>query len=44
MKKFLFIPTPFQLLKGVFSDVEGEGGFFLVQILSALVMGGIGHG
>ena len=35
------MPTPFQLLKGVFSGAEGEGVLFLVRILSALVMGGI---
>ena len=43
MKKVLFMPTPFLLLKGEFSGAEGEGVLFLVQIPSALVMGGIGH-
>ena len=42
MKKVLFMPTPFLLLKGVFI---GGGGWvlFLVRIPSAFVMGGIGH-
>ena len=35
------MPTPFPLLKGVFSGAEGV--LFLVRIPSALVMGGIGH-
>ena len=43
MKKVLFMPTPFPLLKGVFSGAEGEGVLFLVRIPLALVMGGIGH-
>ena len=43
MKKVLFMPTPFPLLKGVFSGAEGEGVLFLVRIPSALVVGGIGH-
>ena len=38
-----FMPTPFPLLKGVFSGAEGEGVLSLVPIPSALVMGGIGH-
>ena len=37
------MPTPFPLLKEVFSGAEGEGVLFLVGIPSALVMGGIGH-
>ena len=37
------MPTPFPLLKGVFSGAEGEGVLILVRITSALVMGGIGH-
>ena len=37
------MPTPFPLIKGVFSGAEGEGVLSLVRILSALVMGGIGH-
>ena len=37
------MPTPFPLLKGVFSGAEWEGVLFLVLIPSALVMGGIGH-
>ena len=37
------MPTPFPLLKGVFSGAEGEGVLSLVRILSALVIGGIGH-
>ena len=37
------MPTPFPLLKGVFSGAEGEGVLFLVRIPSALVMGGIGE-
>ena len=39
------MPAPFPLLKvkGVFSGAEGEGVLSLVRILSALVMGGIGH-
>ena len=43
MKKDLFMPTPFPLLKvkGVFSG--GEGVLSLVRIPSALVMGGICH-
>ena len=43
MKNVLFMPTPFPLLKGVFSGAEGEGVLFLVRIASALVMSGIGH-
>ena len=43
MKKVIFMPTPFPLLKGVFSGAEGEGVLSLVRIPSALVMGGIGH-
>ena len=43
MKKVLFMPTPFLLLKGVFIAAEGERVLFLVRITSALVMGGIGH-
>ena len=43
MKKILFMPTPFPLLKGVFIGAEGERVLFLVRIPSALVMGGIGH-
>ena len=43
MKKVLFMPTPFLLLKGVLSGAEGEGVLFLVRIPSALVMCGIGH-
>ena len=43
MKKVLFMPTSFPLLKGVFSGAEGEGVLFLVRIPSALVVGGIGH-
>ena len=35
------MPTPFPLLKGVFSGAEGV--LSLVRIPSALVMGGIGH-
>ena len=42
-EKIIFMPTPFPLLKGVLSGAEGEGVLFLVRILSALVMGGIGH-
>ena len=37
------MPTPFQLMKDVYSGAEGEGVLFLVRIPSALVMGGIGH-
>ena len=37
------MPTPFPLLKGVFSGTEGEGVLSLVLIPSALVMGGNGH-
>ena len=37
------MPTPFPLLKGVFSGAEREGVLFLVLIPSALVMGGIGQ-
>ena len=43
MKKVLFMPTPFLLLKVVFSGAEGEGVLLLVRIPPALVMGGIGH-
>ena len=45
IKKVLFMPTPFPLLKvkGVFSGAEGEGVLSLVRIPSALVMGGFGH-
>ena len=37
------MPTPFPLLKGVFSGAEVEGVLSLVRIPLALVMGGIGH-
>ena len=37
------MPTPFPLLKGVFSGADGEGVLSLVRIPSALAMGGIGH-
>ena len=37
------MPTPFPLLKGVFSGAEGEGVLFLVLIPSGFVMGGVGH-
>ena len=43
MRKVLFMPTPFPLMKGVFSGAEGEGVLSLVRIPSALAMGGIGH-
>ena len=39
MKKVLFMPTPFPLLKGVFSGTEGEGVLFLVLIPPC-----VGHG
>ena len=34
MKKVIFMPTPFPLLKGVFSGAEGEGVLSLVRIPS----------
>ena len=37
------MPTPFPLLKEVFSGAEGEGVLSLVRIPPALVMGGIGQ-